>query len=50
VRESVRATLRVKVKNTLRRHHYPPDLQEQATSTVLEQAEVLCKDWVGEQA
>jgi type I restriction enzyme R subunit len=48
VRESIRAALRVKVKNTLRRHHYPPDLQEQATSTVLEQAEVLCKDWAGE--
>jgi hypothetical protein len=26
---------------------YPPDKQEKATQTVLEQAEVLCKDWTG---
>ncbi|HUW09204.1 MAG TPA: type I restriction enzyme endonuclease domain-containing protein, partial [Anaerolineae bacterium] len=24
---------------------YPPDKQEQATQTVLEQAELLCADW-----
>lgn len=30
------------------RHSYPPDKQEKATQTVLEQAEVLCKDWVTE--
>jgi hypothetical protein len=24
---------------------YPPDKQEKATRTVLEQAEVLCRDW-----
>ena len=24
---------------------YPPDLQDEATRTVLEQAEVLCRDW-----
>jgi type I restriction enzyme M protein len=28
-----------------RRYGYPPDKQEKATRTVLEQAEVLCRDW-----
>ena len=30
---------------SLRQHGYPPDKQEKATQTVLEQAEVLCTDW-----
>lgn len=41
VRENVRAHLRVIVKRILRRHGYPPDKQEKATQTVLEQAELL---------
>ncbi len=45
LRESVRARLRVMVKRVLRRHGYPPDRQESATTTVLEQAEALCVDW-----
>ena len=45
VRESVRAKLRVLVKRILRKHGYPPDKQEKATQTVLEQAELLCQDW-----
>ncbi len=45
LRESVRARLRVMVKRVLRRYGYPPDKQEAATATVLEQAEVLCVDW-----
>ena len=45
LRESVRARLRVMVKRVLRRHGYPPDKQESATATVLEQAEALCVDW-----
>jgi type I restriction enzyme R subunit len=45
VKESVRAKLRTMVKRILRKHGYPPDKQEKATQTVLEQAEVLCKDW-----
>ncbi len=40
-RENVRAHLRRLVKRVLRKHNYPPDKQEQATLTVLEQAEVL---------
>jgi len=46
VRENVRAHLRVLVKRILRKHGYPPDKQEKATLTVLEQAEVLCEDWI----
>ena len=45
IRESVRANLRRAVKRVLRRHGYPPDKQESATATVIEQAEVLCVDW-----
>ncbi|MBW6454857.1 MAG: DUF3387 domain-containing protein [Trueperaceae bacterium] len=47
LRENVRAHLRVLVKRILRRHGYPPDKQETATRTVLEQAEVLSGGWVG---
>lgn len=46
VRENVRAQIRVIVKRILRKYGYPPDKQEKATQTVLEQAEVLCKDWL----
>jgi type I restriction enzyme R subunit len=45
LRENVRAKIRVMVKRILRRHGYPPDKQEKATQTVLEQAELLCKEW-----
>ena len=44
VRENVRAQLRVIVKRILRKYGYPPDKQEKATQTVLEQAEVLCAE------
>ena len=45
VRENVRARLRVIVKRILRKYGYPPDKQEKATQTVLEQAEVLSEGW-----
>jgi type I restriction enzyme R subunit len=45
LRENVRAQLRVFVKRILRKHGYPPDKQEKATQTVLEQAEVLSAEW-----
>lgn len=45
VRENVRAHLRVLIRRILRRYGYPPDKQEKATQTVLEQAEVLCRGW-----
>jgi type I restriction enzyme R subunit len=44
-RETVRAKIRVAVKRILRKHGYPPDKQEKATLTVLEQAKLLCADW-----
>jgi len=47
-REAVRAKLRVVCKRILRKHGYPPDLQQSATETVLEQAEMLCEGWVGD--
>ncbi|KAB2969329.1 MAG: HsdR family type I site-specific deoxyribonuclease [Thermoanaerobaculia bacterium] len=45
LRENVRAQLRVLVKRILRKYGYPPDKQEKATQTVLEQAEVLSGGW-----
>ncbi len=45
LRENVRAQLRVLVRRILRKHGYPPDKQEKATRTVLEQAEVLSEGW-----
>ena len=45
LRENVRAQLRVLVRRVLRKHGYPPDKQEKATQTVLEQAEVLSHGW-----
>lgn len=45
VRENARAKLRVIVRRILRRYGYPPDKQEKATQTVLEQAETLSEEW-----
>ncbi|MCX7930583.1 MAG: DUF3387 domain-containing protein, partial [Chlorobi bacterium] len=45
LRENVRAQLRVLVKRILRKHGYPPDKQEKATETVLEQAELYADQW-----
>jgi type I restriction enzyme, R subunit len=46
VRENVQAHLRVLVKRILRKYGYPPDKQEKATQTVLEQAALLSDNWV----
>src|SRR5207249_1198743 len=46
-RESVQAEIRLKVKKILRKYSYPPDRREKATQTVLEQAELIARDWVG---
>jgi len=35
----------VLVKKILRKYGYPPDLQEAATTTVLEQGEAQCAEW-----
>lgn len=45
LRENVGAKLRVLVKRVLRAHGYPPDKQESATRTALQQAEVLSAAW-----
>ena len=45
LRENVRANLRRLVKRILRKYGYPPDKQEKATLTVLEQAEALSEGW-----
>jgi type I restriction enzyme R subunit len=36
------------VKRFLTKWGYPPDLQDAAVRTVLEQAELLCADWTVE--
>ena len=41
----MRAKLRVQVKRLLNKYGYPPDRQALATKTVLEQAEVIARDW-----
>jgi type I restriction enzyme, R subunit len=45
VKESARAKMRTIVRRLLRKYGYPPDNQEKATQTVLEQAELLCRNW-----
>jgi type I restriction enzyme, R subunit len=45
IRENVRAKMRLAVKKILRKYGYPPDKQEKATHTILEQAEEIAKDW-----
>ena len=45
LRESARANVRRLVKRVLRKHGYPPDRQEKATRTVIEQAEALSGEW-----
>jgi type I restriction enzyme R subunit len=44
-RENARARMRVLVKRILRKHGYPPDLQDDAVQTVLRQAEALSASW-----
>ena len=44
-RESARARMRVLVKRILRTYGYPPDLQDAAVQTVLQQAEALSASW-----
>ena len=46
LREGARAKIRVMVRRILTKYGYPPDLQEEAVKTVLQQAELLCAEWV----
>ena len=45
-RQSARAKMRVLVKRILGKYGYPPDLQDAAVQTVLQQAEALLSGWV----
>ena len=47
IKESVQATLRRNIRRILRKYGYPPDKQEKATQTILQQAELLCTNWPG---
>jgi type I restriction enzyme R subunit len=38
--------IRVMVKLILNKYGYPPDLQDEAVKTVLQQADMLCVDWI----
>jgi type I restriction enzyme R subunit len=44
IREQARANLRRLVRRTLRKYGYPPDLQERATETVIQQAELFGRE------
>lgn len=46
-REMARARLRILVKRILKKYGYPPDLQDEAVQTVLQQAEALSATWMG---
>ena len=48
-RDAARARMRVLVKKILRKYGYPPDLQDAAVQTVLQQAEALSAEWAGAQ-
>jgi len=48
LKESVQARLRVYVKRVLRKYGYPPDKQDKAVRTVLEQAGQLSFDWAAQ--
>ena len=49
-KENVRAKLRLKIKTLLKRYKYPPDQQVAAIDLVLQQAETLGENFVGEAA
>lgn len=44
MKESVKAKLRTRIKRVLRKHGYPPDKQEKAIQTVIQQAELICSE------
>jgi type I restriction enzyme R subunit len=49
IKESVQASLRRNIRRILRKHGYPPDLQERAVQTVLDQAKLLAEDLLTDQ-
>ena len=49
IKESVRAQLRVIIKRTLRKYGYPPDMEQLATDTVMEQARMIADELAGQE-
>ena len=45
-RESVRSSIRIKIKKLLRKYKYPPEKTNEAIALVLKQAETLSESWV----
>ena len=43
-RDNARARMRTLVKKILRKHGYPPDLQDAAVQTIIKQAEAILSD------
>ena len=46
-RDSVRAKMRILIRQLLRKYKYPPEGQEAAIALVLAQAQALADDWMG---
>ena len=46
IKESVQAALRRNIRRILRKYGYPPDLQEKAVQTVIDQAKLLAENLV----
>jgi type I restriction enzyme, R subunit len=46
IKESVQATLRRNIRRILRKYGYPPDKQEKAIQTVMEQAKLLAEELI----
>jgi len=46
IKESVQAALRRNIRRILRKYNYPPDKQEKAVATVIEQAKLLAEELV----
>jgi len=46
-RDSVRARMRILIRQLLRKYKYPPEGYEDAISLVLQQAEALAEEWSG---
>ena len=44
LKESVRATIRTRVRRLLAKYDYPPDLEERAVDSVLEQAGIFASE------
>ena len=45
LRDSIRAEMRIKVRQILRKHGYPPDKEPKAVQNVIQQAESLSEEW-----